>query len=148
MTFSGDSRAYSCSRYGGKTWVVETWYLSHSQHKSDHNLVFASFQRCVSFRLWRGYFSFRWQYSHGYFQLYFQWASKIYSAREKETFPWWPIHHVFFNTERVIVTDTRKNPQTITTTNLAFAGAAKSNISFLIEEKKQLERTWQIQDNR
>lgn len=30
MTFSGDSRAYSCSRYGGKTWVVETWYLSHS----------------------------------------------------------------------------------------------------------------------
>lgn len=49
-------------------------------------------------------------------------------------------HPTFMHIERVIITNTRRNPQTISIANLAFTGASKENIDFLMVEDKKMEK--------
>lgn len=49
-----------------------------------------------------------------------------------------------FMRERVIVADTRRDPEAIASTNLAFAGAVKSNTQCLMAENKQLAKNLQV----
>lgn len=46
--------------------------------------------------------------------------------------------------ERMIVVDTRKNPNSISATNLSFIGATKSNTKFLTAENKDLEKNLHV----
>lgn len=48
-----------------------------------------------------------------------------------------------FIRERVIVTNTRRNMNVIVAANLAFIGIIKSNMEYLMTEKKQLEKDLQ-----
>jgi len=50
---------------------------------------------------------------------------------------------VAFIKEKVIVTNTIRNPRAIATANLAFAGASKSNTNYLMDEKKKLIKKFQ-----
>jgi len=44
-----------------------------------------------------------------------------------------------FIRERVIMTDTRRNPGVVVTAKFSFAGVSKSNTNYLLVEKKELE---------
>lgn len=64
---------------------------------------------------------------------------ELCKARKKH-FPNDLTHPAFINTKKVIVMDTRGNPQTIAVTNFAFAGALKANTNYLMTENKQMEK--------
>lgn len=59
---------------------------------------------------------------------------KIVQARKKH-FSNDLTHPTFINTEKVNVVETRKNPESIATTNLAFARDSKANTKYLMAEK-------------
>jgi len=55
-------------------------------------------------------------------------------------FPNGHTHPTFINTKRVIVRDTKRNPQTIVMANLAFVRALKENADYMLEKTKHMEK--------
>lgn len=67
---------------------------------------------------------------------------KILQERNKK-FPGDLTHHDFIK-EKVIIMDTKKNHEVIVATNIAFVGASKPNIEYLMVENRQMENNLEV----